>query len=82
MSDDTIRALYCPETREVACVIIQAMAGGDRRACNFVQDWNTSASAGYVMITGTVEEWRKIGMTPKDQRPGPEHFPRTISLTG
>lgn len=77
-SDPIIRALYSPERREVACVIIQAMYGGDRRACEAVQDWRTDSPVGadYRMISAPLSQWRKIGMMPRDQRPGPEDFRR------
>jgi phosphoglycolate phosphatase-like HAD superfamily hydrolase len=35
---EEITALYNPNTGLVACVIIQAMAGGDRRACNLIHE--------------------------------------------
>lgn len=73
---DAIKALYSPGRREVACVLIQAACGGDRRACNLVSDWCVTLQDDYVMVTASVEEWRAIGKMAKEQRPGPDHFAR------
>lgn len=69
-----IRALYSPGAKEVACVIIQAACGGDRRACNLVHDWCTEMRDDYIMVTASVDQWRAVGRMPKEQRPGPDHF--------
>jgi hypothetical protein len=72
--DPVIRALYSPGKREVACVLIQAAFGGDRRACTAIHDWCVVIEDDFRMISAPLSKWREIGDLPKDERPGPEFF--------
>lgn len=57
-----IRALIDPTTQKVACVLLQAAHGGDRRACNIVgaDRWEVSPSAPFVWFEGSLDQWRDI----------------------
>lgn len=57
-----IRALYDPSTKRVACVLLQAAYGGDKRACHILgaDRWETSPTADFVWVEGTVEQWRAL----------------------
>lgn len=73
MSDDpVIKALYSPGKQQVACVLIQAAYGGDRRACEEVQDWCVDIVDDFMMIAAPLSQWRAIGRMPRDKRPGPD----------
>lgn len=74
--DPFIRALYSPARREVACVLLQAALGGDKRACNAVADWCTDLADDFMMVTAPLSQWREIGRLPKEMRPGPEDMRR------
>lgn len=73
--DEKIRALYSPSRRQVACVLLQAAYGGDRRACQpHTGDWCIDHSDDFIMITAAAWQWESLAKLPHDLRPGPEDF--------
>jgi hypothetical protein len=72
MSEETITALYEPATGMIPCVIMQAMFGGDRRACGFFGpgDWNAEKLPGddAVMVTAPVSQWKLVGLMSREER--------------
>lgn len=83
MSDDpVIRALYSPSQRNVACVIIQAMYDGDRRACHAFEGWCVDIQDDFRMISAPLSQWQAIGRMKPEDRPGPENFANQGGLRG
>lgn len=68
---DKTRSLYSPERGMIACVLLQAAFGGDRRPCHYFGsgDWETGFpddTFGWVELT--MKEWRILGAMPKEDR--------------
>lgn len=60
--------LYDTELRRPACVLLQAVAGGDRAAFQRyfggAEDWLTFPTPGMKLIHGTDAEWRRVSRYP------------------
>jgi hypothetical protein len=59
---EEIRMLFDLELMRPACVILQAISGGDtaafRRYFGGADNWLTSPTPGMKMVSGTAEEWQ------------------------
>ena len=68
-----ITLLYDTQLRRPACVLLQAVAGGDMNALNRLFDasvWLLAPTPGMKRITGTDEEWERAAkMKPRDEPP-------------
>jgi len=73
---DVLKALYSPSKRQVGCVIVAAMFGGDRRVNSIVSaaDWFTGPTDDMVMMSATPAQWRQFAAMSPEERPGPERF--------
>jgi hypothetical protein len=58
--ESEIRFLFDTETRRPACVLIQAIYGGDRRACEMFRHWQVDMVKSFVWLSGTEDEVRKF----------------------
>lgn len=69
---DQIRMLYDPELRRPGCVLLQAVAGGDRRALDIYfssENWLIAPTPDMKMFSGTHEQWKQIAtLTPRSER--------------
>jgi hypothetical protein len=76
--DPVIRGVYDPETRKVACVLLQVAYGGDQRAshCFDTRDWEVAPTPGMMMISAPLSRWRAVAAMKREDRPGPEAFRR------
>jgi hypothetical protein len=75
-----LRALYSPSKRQIGCAILAVIYGADRRVNSIVcgRDWFTSPTDDMTVLSGTAEDWRRFAASSPDERPGPEHFVRSI----
>ena len=68
---ELVRSLYSPTTGIIACVLLQAGLGGDRRPCHCfdARDWEVGFpddTFGWVSLT--MDQWRKLGSLPRQER--------------
>lgn len=78
-ADPLIRGIYSPGLRMVACVLIHAAFGFADRRVNRIfdaRDWFINPQDDMIVVAGTIEDWKGLEATPRDERPGPEKFKR------
>ena len=68
---ELVRSLYSPTTGIIACVLLQAGLGGDRRPCHCfdAREWEVGfpdETFGWVSLT--MDQWRKLGSLPRQER--------------
>ncbi len=64
---EKIKFLFDTESRRPACVLIQALYGGDRRACLLFREWETNLTRSLVMVSGTIEEIGALAKKVNDE---------------
>lgn len=67
--------VYDTDLRRPACVLIQAIAGGDRGTLMRLFDaetWLVNPTPGMKCIRGTREEWEKVARLSPAPAPSPE----------
>lgn len=76
--DHVLQGLYSPSLGQVACVIIGAAFGCDKRITTIfhAEDWFVSPVDDMMMIRAPMSQWKQIADMPRAERPGPEHFAR------
>ena len=80
MADEVVTGLYSPSRKEVACVLLQAAMGGDRRVCRAVNDWCVEVADDFIMVSAPWSQWERLGEMKKEDRPGVERFkPQAVS---
>ena len=59
-----MKLLYDTELRRPACILLQAIAGGDRQGLYRYfrsEQWLTEPTPGMRMVEGPPEEWERVG---------------------
>lgn len=59
--EEAVRAVVDTKTRRPACVLLQAIYGGDRWVANLVESafWHLAPTDHMATVSGTREQWRK-----------------------
>jgi hypothetical protein len=52
-------ALFDVKSMRPACVLLQALYGGDRAVCMYFKGWELAPTSHMKMITGTENEWKR-----------------------
>jgi hypothetical protein len=70
MTDDTLEAIYSPETGRVACVLLQAAFGTSQKVSRMfpADDWDTAPRDTMRRMSATAEQWKLIAAMPREAR--------------
>jgi hypothetical protein len=72
----TAKSLYSPGRKQVACALLAAAFGCDRRVHGIISSerWFTAPTDDMIWVELPIEHWRQLAAMPQEQWPGPESF--------
>lgn len=57
---DKLTAIFDKKSMRPACVLLQALYGGDREVCFMFQDWENQPTDTMVRISASRAEWQQV----------------------